>query len=99
MKYAAKMEQKVVPEGFASVGRFWGTWGKPEISRLITLPQSSAKHFVGIIRRAHIKIRKSRDFHRHFRDNGTSGFIAWESSPVVKRMFDEFFETGSLCPT
>jgi hypothetical protein len=27
MKYAAKMEQKTVPEGYESVGRFWGVAG------------------------------------------------------------------------
>jgi hypothetical protein len=26
MKYAAKLEQKEVPRGYESVGRFWGTW-------------------------------------------------------------------------
>lgn len=99
MKYATKMEQKDVPKGFASVGRFWGTWGKPEISRVIRLPQSAGKHLVRVIRRAHIKARKTWKFRRHFRDNGTSGFIAWESSPMVRRMIDEFLETGVLCPT
>ncbi len=99
MKYAAKMEQKEVPEGFHSVGRFWGTWGKPEISRVITLPQSAGKHLVRVIRRAHIKARKSWRFHRYFRDNGKSGFIAWESSVAVRRMIDEFLETGVLYPS
>jgi hypothetical protein len=29
LKYAAKMEQKTVPDGWASVGRFWGVWSDP----------------------------------------------------------------------
>jgi hypothetical protein len=99
MKYAAKMEQKEVTEGFGSVGRFWGTWGNPKISRVIQLPQCAAKQFVRVIRRAHIKARKTWKFRRHFHDNGKSGFIAWESAPMVRRMIDEFLETGVLCPT
>src|SRR5690606_8651143 len=27
--YATKSAQKVVPDGFENVGRFWGVWGKP----------------------------------------------------------------------
>ncbi len=29
LKYAAKMEQKTVPNGWGSVGRFWGVWNDP----------------------------------------------------------------------
>ncbi len=29
LKYAAKMKQKTVPDGWASVGRFWGVWNDP----------------------------------------------------------------------
>jgi hypothetical protein len=30
VKYASKMEQKEVPQDFASVGRFWGVWNMPQ---------------------------------------------------------------------
>lgn len=30
VKYAQKCEQKLVPDGFSSVGRFWGLWNAPK---------------------------------------------------------------------
>ena len=99
MKYAAKMEQKDVPTEFQNVGRFWGIWGKPIISKDIHLPQSIGKHLVRTIRKVHIKARRSWHSHKRFRDNGRSGFIAWETSVVVRRMLDEFLEDGTLYPT
>lgn len=99
MKYASKMEQKDVPPEFENVGRFWGVWGKPDISKQIHLPQSVGKHLVRTIRRAHIKVRRSWTSHNRFRDNGRSGFVAWETSLMVRRMLDEFMENGVLHPT
>lgn len=99
MKYAAKMEQKDVPAEFENVGRFWGVWGKPKLITEICLPQSVGKYLVRTIRKAHIKARRSWDSHNHFRDNGRSGFVAWETSVVVRRMLDEFMEDGVLYPT
>ena len=96
MKYAAKLEQKEVPAEFENVGRFWGTWGKPEITKNVVLPISIGKHLVRTIRKAHIKERRAWSSHKHFRDNGRSGFIAWETSTIVRRMLDEFFEDGVL---
>jgi hypothetical protein len=99
MKYAAKMEQKDVPEGYSQVGRFWGTWGSPQITDKLCLPQYVARHLVRPIRNAHIKARKTWASHNHFRDNGKAGFIAWETAPVVRRMLDEFTEDGILYST
>lgn len=99
MKYASKMEQKDVPPAFENVGRFWGTWGKPDIYKEIRLPQSVGKHLVRTIRKAHKKARRSWKSHKNFRDNGRSGFVAWESSVVVQRMIDEFMEDGILHPS
>ena len=99
MKYAAKMEQKDVPPNFDNVGRFWGTWGKPTICRTATLPLPIAKNLVRLIRRAHIIQRKGWTSKRRFRDNGRSGFIAWDTSYPVSRILDEFFESGVLYPT
>jgi hypothetical protein len=99
MKYASKMEQKDVPAEFENVGRFWGVWGKPEISRVIHVPQSVGKHLVSTIRKAHIKARRSWKSYNRFRDNGRSGFVAWETSVVVRRMLDEFLEDGVLYPS
>jgi hypothetical protein len=99
MKYAAKMEQKDVPAEFENVGRFWGVWGKPNLVTELCLPQSVGKYLVRTIRKAHIKARRSWKSHNHFRDNGRSGFVAWETSVVVRRMLDEFLEDGVLYPS
>ena len=99
MKYAAKMEQKDVPAGYESVGRFWGVWGKPEITRTVCVPQVVGKHLVRTIRKAHIKARRSWASHRRFRDNGRVGFIAWETTATVRRMLDDFVEDGVFHPT
>ena len=94
-----KMEQKDVPERFANVGRFWGTWGNVSTCRVIKLPQELAKQLVRTVRRAHIKVRKDWKYRRHFRDNGRSGFTAWDSAPIVRRITDQFLEDGVLHPT
>jgi len=86
MKYAAKLQQKEVPPEYEAVGRFWGTWGSPDITRNVRLPLRSAKQLVRIIRRAHIKKRKDWQNPRRFRDNGRSGFIAWDTSSTVARL-------------
>lgn len=96
MKYAAKASQKDVPSGFEKVGRFWGTWGQPQITRSIRVPQNDGKHLVRIIRKAHIKARREWTSHKRFRDNGRVGFIAWETSAVVTRLTREFLEDGVL---
>jgi hypothetical protein len=99
MKYAAKMEQKEVPAGYASVGRFWATWGNPKLVEKLVLPQHMARHLVRPIRNAHRKIRRTWTSHKQFRDNGKSGFIAWETSTTVRRMLDDFFDDGVMFPT
>ncbi len=99
MKYASKMDQKDVPKEFENVGRFWGVWGKPKISQDIHLPQSVGKHLVRMIRRAHLKQRQSWKSHKRFRDNGRSGFVAWETTSVVRRILDEFMKDPTLHPT
>lgn len=98
MKYAAKMEQKEVPADYQNVGRFWGTWGRIRSCKTIVLPQAIGKHFVRVIRKAHIKARKSWKFRRRFRDNGKSGYVAWDSAQVVRRVLDDFIEDGVMFP-
>lgn len=96
MKYAAKAFQKHVPGGFEKVGRFWGTWGNPQITRSIHVPQSAGKYLVRIIRKAHIKARQEWKSRKRFRDNGRVGFIAWETSVSVTRILREFLQDGVL---
>ena len=98
MKYASKTDQKDVPSEFENVGRFWGIWGKPVITRDIHVPQSVVKHLVRTIRKVHIKARRSWSSHNRFRDNGRSGFVAWETSVTVRRMIDEFIVDGLFYP-
>jgi len=98
MKYASKMDQKDVPSEFKNVGRFWGIRGDPVITRDIHVPQSVGKHLVRTIRKVHIKARRSWSSHNRFRDNGRSGFVAWETSVTVRRMIDDFIVDGLLYP-
>ena len=99
MKYAAKMDQKDVPSEFANVGRFWGTWGTVSPCTVVKLSQDSAKHLVRMIRRAHLKVRKDWKYRQHFRDNGRSGFMAWDSAPMVRRVIDDLIQDGVLHPS
>lgn len=95
MKYAAKMQQKDFPEWFHNVDRFWETWGKPEIDEAVRLPFDNAKRCVRTIRKAYEKERQSWNTRRRFRDNGRSGFIAWEFAAPTRRLIDEFRQNRS----
>tara|TARA_R110002049_G_scaffold1062_1_gene7946 strand:- start:2941 stop:3771 length:831 start_codon:yes stop_codon:yes gene_type:complete len=88
MKYAAKMEQKDVPMQYDNVGRFWGIFGNANISKSVSLPLHKVKDLVRTIRRAHIKQRQQWVYRRKFRDNGVSGFIAWDAAYIVRRATD-----------
>ena len=85
-KYASKSAQKDVPAEFSNVGRFWGTWGSPKIATTVSLPLSEGKVTVRTIRRAYFKERQDWQTKSHFRDNGTAGFIAWDSAYKVSRI-------------
>ena len=81
------------------MGRFWGTWGNPPISRKVTLPLPVAKHLIRTIRRAYQKQIKTKLYRTNlkcFHDNSRSGFVAWDTSYPVSRIVDELFETGAL---
>lgn len=82
-KYAAKTLQKEVPSDFSSVGRFWGVWGEPDVSRVEVLRGSEAVSAVRAVRRSYQKRRKAWKCRRRFRDNGRVGFTAWESAPIA----------------
>jgi hypothetical protein len=82
-KYAAKSLQKEVPDGFSSVGRFWGTWGNPAICRTEVLSGRDAVDVVRTVRRGYQQKRKAWKCRRRFRDNGRSGFTGWESGQIA----------------
>jgi len=44
-KYAVKMEQKQVPEGFENVGRFWGVFGRRTLLSATTFVDTTEKCF------------------------------------------------------
>jgi hypothetical protein len=94
LKYVAKSQQKNVPAAFLNVGRFWGTWGNPTISNTVRMPLSEAKQLLRTIRRAYLKRRQGWERKGRFRDNGVSGFIAWESAYPVRRLLGDL--TSSL---
>lgn len=85
-KYAAKSDQKDVPKEFENVGRFWGTWGNPEITQTCTLPIETAAQVVRVLRTAYKKERETWKYRRKkFRDKGVVGFVAWEISTGVQK--------------
>lgn len=87
--YGAKSEQKEVPENFQDVGRFWGTFGEPNIQKhekclevkspdgvdLVTL--------VRLIRRATKANRRAMGLPSKTRGQGKTGFTAYDVSPVI----------------
>jgi hypothetical protein len=54
-KYAAKMNQKEVPEGFENVGRFWGQWG--DFRPVWKWVQASGDHAISTAREAILEFR------------------------------------------
>src|SRR5690606_35017568 len=74
--YATKSAQKVVPDGFENVGRFWGVWGKPVAAQTIQLSPSIGHRVARVIRKLYQKQRKTWAYQqKRFKDNGVSGFV------------------------
>jgi hypothetical protein len=84
-KYAAKRLQKEVPEGYTDVGRFWGIWGKPEITTDSVLRGPYAVNVIRMVRRGYQAKRKTWQCRRRFRDNGRSGFTGWDSGALAAK--------------
>lgn len=56
-KYASKMNQKEVPEGFENVGRFWGQWGN--FRPVWKWVQASGDHAISTARDAILEFRSA----------------------------------------
>lgn len=56
-KYASKMNQKEVPEGFENVGRFWGQWG--DFRPVWKWVQASGDHAISTARDAILEFRSA----------------------------------------
>ncbi len=83
-KYAAKSEQKDVPEGFENIGRFWGIFGdmRPIPQRVIEGSIKAVAPLIRIIKKVERLEREGRGL-RPRRDNGLQGFMMWGQSPKV----------------
>lgn len=97
-KYAAKADQKEVPEDYENVGRFWGTWGSPEIAERICLPHAEGSRIVRVLRLAYQKQRAEWQYARRFKDKGRAGFTAWEISRKTARFLALHLPSESLRP-
>jgi hypothetical protein len=65
----------------------------------VTVPLPAAKFLICTIRSAYktpIKTGFYQTKLKRFRDNGRSGFVAWDTSDPVSRVVDELFELGAL---
>jgi len=87
-KYAAKVEQKEVPDGYREVGRFWGTFGGVKV-----VPQyeesgtpSQVAPLVRVLRnlqKSQLRRKGLQAFKR--RGKVRVGFTAYNTGPVMKR--------------
>jgi hypothetical protein len=94
-KYAAKRLQKDVPEGYTDVGRFWGVWGKPEVTMDSVLRGSDAVNVIRMVRRGYQAKRKTWKCRRRFRDNGRSGFTGWDSGALAAQALQLLTTSGT----
>lgn len=92
-KYAAKWSQKVVPEGYRDVGRFWGLFGGVKVEEEVIASGKlvDVAKVIRLVRRAYVASRRSyREWQvRKFRDGGCRGFTAWGVAPGIRRRLDE----------
>jgi hypothetical protein len=85
--YGAKQAQKIVPEGFENVGRFWGTFGRVRPIRLATLRGDfwEMVKAVRAIRGMNRGARSRWTVKPARRDNGRTGFCAWDVGSSWRR--------------
>ncbi|MBM3131828.1 MAG: hypothetical protein FJZ95_02190 [Chloroflexi bacterium] len=84
-KYAAKFQQKQVPEGYTDVGRFWGTFGGLKVRSETVLSGS----FADIAPAARLARRASGAKRRKFakrkiRDNGRFSLVAYGAAEALR---------------
>lgn len=97
LKYASKCDQKETPEEYRNVGRFWGTFGGCEVVERVRVSGEAAGRLAQVARvvkraaaaKRRELVRQGRARARAFRDNGITGFTAWDVSNVVERYIRE----------
>jgi hypothetical protein len=100
-KYASKMRQKAVPEGFEDVGRFWGAFGglKPVEIVSVAGPVQALASAVRVVRGLVTSRRKQRG-KPGFRDGGCCGWMAWDIAPAMLAYLDRVgLASLPLCKT
>jgi hypothetical protein len=84
LKYATKMQQKDVPDGYENVGRFWSLFGGVKVESLQVLEgaRAAVAPVVRLVRNASAARRRSVGLRpRH--DWGHVGFQAWDVGPAL----------------
>jgi len=90
-KYAAKWDQKCVPEGYTEVGRFWGCFGGMKVEEVVISEGSISvvASVIRVIRRLYVSKRKRWKLkdgarRRKFKDYGKYSFVAWGCAKAVR---------------
>lgn len=89
-KYAIKSEQKLVPEGFESVGRFWGRFGF-KLERLLVndvVPDTVAVALGRVLRRFVVASRRRFTSGSSFSLSGRTVFTVYGGTSVVNRYLE-----------
>lgn len=86
-KYASKTEQKLVPEEYREVGRFWGAFGKVRVAPLAVVEGSGADIIAQtrLVRRLYVAHRRAQGLRKLRRDNGSCGWKAWGVSDSARK--------------
>lgn len=96
-KYACKNYQKVVPDGFIDVGRFWSSFGRLSTTEKIQI-YGTPKEISPFVRVARKKLNSDRKAYgcTKKRDSGVSTFTAFDCAPVLAKLIEPS-RMGSFC--
>ncbi len=99
-KYLKKQEQKDVPDGFSSVGRFWGLFGglsvQPlaEVNSQERIDTSTGEVLPGLavpaarVMRGLVNARRRAAGRPKFKDSGRQGFTGYDCGPAMLRYLE-----------
>jgi hypothetical protein len=94
-KYAGKWEQKVVPEGYTEVGRFWGLFGGLKVAEEVVASGrlSDVAPLIRLVKRLYLNERKRWPLKdgvklRKFKDNGKYSFVAWGAARAFRQRLE-----------
>jgi hypothetical protein len=93
-KYASKMYQKEVPEGYVSVGRFWGLFGGLKAPReVVTGHLKDMAPMIRIIRNYNKVLR--RNLNLNFKkDSGLCGFTTFNTAIIFQKYLSNYLDLG-----